>query len=312
MVGPERYILEECIGSGAFGAVYRARQLGTQRPVALKILHEQLAGDPALVERFRREAAITCSLRSPHTITVYEVDTTPDGRPYFAMELLAGKSLEETRRDGPMPWQRAFEILVGVCRSLEEAHALGIVHRDLKPEHIFLESRHGNPDFVKVLDFGIAKRLTAESWDERTAAGQLVGTPEYMSPEQVLGRPIDGRSDLYTLGVLAFTLIAGQTPFADVVGLAGLAMAHLDRVPVPLGSLVDVPASVDRIVARCLAKDPDRRYADARALCASLERALAGGAETPRCFGFPEPHRLPHVSFGDDTLVDAVPLMTFG
>ena len=186
--------------------MYRGVQLATGRKVALKLLHPEMTKDENLVARFRREGMVLCNLRDAHTITTYDFDQTPDGTLYIAMELLEGKSLHQIfHEQAPLEWKRVFKILSEMCSSLAEAHAQGIVHRDLKPENIYLESRPGNPEFVKILDFGIAKVMRGDTIDPQspqlTATGQTLGTLEYMSPEQLMGKPLDGRSDVYALGV---------------------------------------------------------------------------------------------------------------
>jgi serine/threonine-protein kinase len=198
-----RFKVESKIGEGGFGAVYRGVQLATGRKVALKLLHPEMTKDENLVARFRREGMVLCNLRDAHTITTYDFDQTPDGTLYIAMELLEGKSLHQIfHEQAPLEWKRVFKILTEMCSSLAEAHAQGIVHRDLKPENIYLESRPGNPEFVKILDFGIAKVMRGDSIDPQspqlTATGQTLGTLEYMSPEQLMGKQLDAAA---TVGV---------------------------------------------------------------------------------------------------------------
>src|SRR5687767_9975976 len=234
-----RFKVESKIGEGGFGAVYRGTQLATGRKVALKLLHPNMTRDENLVARFRREGMVLCNLRDAHTITTYDFDQTPDGTLYIAMELLEGKSLHQIFHDqAPLEWKRVFKILTEMCSSLAEAHSQGIVHRDLKPENIYLENRPGNPEFVKILDFGIAKVMRGEgSMDPQapqlTATGQTLGTLEYMSPEQLMGKQLDGRSDIYALGVLAYELITGRLPFPDAKGPTGLITAQLKQTPKP-------------------------------------------------------------------------------
>src|SRR6185437_8966770 len=233
-----RFKVESKIGEGGFGAVYRGTQLATGRKVALKLLHPEMTKDENLVARFRREGMVLCNLRDAHTITTYDFDQTPDGTLYIAMELLEGKSLHQVfHEQAPLEWKRIFKILIEMCSSLAEAHAQGIVHRDLKPENVYLESRPGNPEFVKILDFGIAKVMRGDSIDPQspqlTATGQTLGTLEYMSPEQLMGKQLDGRSDVYALGVVAYEMITGRLPFPDAKGPAGLITAQLKQTPQP-------------------------------------------------------------------------------
>lgn len=278
-----RFRIDSKIGEGGFGAVYRGVQLSNQRKVALKLLHPDMTADDNLVARFRREGLVLCNLRDAHTITTYDFDQTPEGTLYIAMELLEGKSLHEVfHAHPPIEWRRMFRILAAMCSSLAEAHAQGIVHRDLKPENVYLETRAGNADFVKILDFGIAKVMRGDSIDpmapQLTATGQTLGTLEYMSPEQLMGKPLDGRSDVYALGVVGYELITGRLPFPDAKGPAALITAQLKQTP-PAPSQVApslrLPAAVDRVLLKCLEKDRNQRFADVTALAAALQEALA-------------------------------------
>jgi serine/threonine protein kinase len=271
-----RYILRERIGSGSLGVVYRAEQMGMKRKLAIKLLAAADATrDARTVERFRREGEVLCRLRSPHTVTTYEYNDEPDGSLYIAMELSPGRSLAEVVRDeGSLHWARVLRILDGLCDSLGEAHALGVVHRDLKPENILLESRPANHAFVKLLDFGLAKMLPVDL--QLSPPGQMIGSIEYTSPEQLLRHPIDARSDIYALGVLGYKLMTGYHPLHESRTFGDLVAAHIHRVPPP-ASMIDpgIPPDVDAILARCLDKDPDRRYPDASALRGTIGVVLA-------------------------------------
>jgi serine/threonine protein kinase len=277
-----RFKVESKIGEGGFGAVYRGVQLATGRKVALKLLHPEMTKDDNLVARFRREGMVLCNLRDAHTITTYDFDQTPDGTLYIAMELLEGKSLHQIfHEEAPLDWKRVFKILTEMCSSLAEAHAQGIVHRDLKPENIYLESRPGNPEFVKILDFGIAKVMRGDSIDPQspqlTATGQTLGTLEYMSPEQLMGKQLDGRSDVYALGVVAYEMITGKLPFPDAKGPAGLITAQLKTTPPPPSQTnpkANLPQAVDRVILKCLEKNKDNRHADVTALSFALQEVV--------------------------------------
>jgi serine/threonine-protein kinase len=279
-----RFKVESKIGEGGFGAVYRGVQLATGRKVALKLLHPDMTKDENLVARFRREGMVLCNLRDAHTITTYDFDQTPSGTLYIAMELLEGKSLHQVfHEEAPLDWKRVFKILTEMCSSLAEAHTQGIVHRDLKPENIYLESRSGNPEFVKILDFGIAKVMRGETIDPQspqlTATGQTLGTLEYMSPEQLMGKALDGRSDVYALGVLAYEMITGRLPFPDAKGPAGLITAQLKQTPAPPSQAAPnakLPRAADRAILKCLEKDKNNRYPDVSALAAALQDVIAG------------------------------------
>jgi eukaryotic-like serine/threonine-protein kinase len=292
-----RFKIESKIGEGGFGAVYRGTQLATGRKVALKLLHPEMTKDENLVARFRREGMVLCNLRDAHTITTYDFDQTNDGTLYIAMELLEGKSLHQVfHEQAPLEWKRMFKILIEMCSSLAEAHAQGIVHRDLKPENVYLESRPGNPEFVKILDFGIAKVMRGDSIDPQspqlTATGQTLGTLEYMSPEQLMGKPLDGRSDVYALGVVAYEMITGRLPFPDAKGPAGLITAQLKQTPMaPSGAnaKANLPATADRVILKCLEKDKNNRYADVTQLATALQEVLDQAREASNPLATPLP-----------------------
>jgi len=282
-----RFKIESKIGEGGFGAVYRGVQLATGRKVALKLLHPEMTKDENLVARFRREGMVLCNLRDAHTITTYDFDQTPDGTLYIAMELLEGKSLHQVfHEQQPLEWKRMFKILAEMCSSLAEAHSQGIVHRDLKPENVYLESRPGNPEFVKILDFGIAKVMRGDSIDPQspqlTATGQTLGTLEYMSPEQLMGKALDGRSDVYALGVVAYEMITARLPFPDAKGPAGLITAQLKQTPQPpsvAAPKLALPSQVDRVILKALEKDKNNRYPDVTAMAVALQEAIDAARE---------------------------------
>jgi serine/threonine-protein kinase len=243
------------------------------RPIALKIMHRELAGDGNLVARFRREGTVLRKLLNAHAVATYELGETIDGLPFIAMELLDGDTLLGTIRSagGRLPWQRVFALARGVCSALDEAHGLGIIHRDLKPANIFVTAN----DHVKVLDFGIAKILaSSEVSDPRelTIMGTAVGTLEYMAPEQLMGGKADPRTDIYTLGVVIYEVITGRRPF-NAAGLE-LLTEQLSSEPPPVSSHVEVPPEVDRVLARCLAQDVDDRFASAMELSRALDETL--------------------------------------
>lgn len=282
-----RFKIEAKIGEGGFGAVYKGTQLATGRKVALKLLHPEMTKDENLVSRFRREGMVLCNLRDAHTITTYDFDQTPDGTLYIAMELLEGKSLHQVfHEQAPLEWKRVFKILIEMCSSLSEAHAQGIVHRDLKPENVYLETRPGNPEFVKILDFGIAKVMRGDSIDPQspqlTATGQTLGTLEYMSPEQLMGKSLDGRSDVYALGVVAYEMITGGLPFPDAKGPAGLITAQLKQTPQPPSARspkAHLPPAADRAILKALEKDKANRHADVSAMAAALQEVIDAARE---------------------------------
>jgi serine/threonine protein kinase len=272
-----RFRIDFRLAAGGFGAIYRATHIKSGHEVALKVLHPQLTTDAGVVARFRREGATMTTLRCPHTITAYELGEAEDGTLYIVMELLGGESLyERFRSQGRFEWKRMVRIMRAICRSLEEAHGLGIVHRDLKPTNIHLEQVGEDSDFVKVLDFGIAKILRDSDFDssDLTNAGQMIGTLDYMSPEQMVGGTCTGQSDIYTLGILTYEMIAGVRPFAEAKTASAALAAILKTTPPPLASRVPIPELLERIVARCLQRDPLKRYPDVASLGADLDRLI--------------------------------------
>jgi serine/threonine-protein kinase len=277
-----RYQVEVKIGEGGFGAVYRAKQVQMGRVVALKVLHAKMAKDPQVIGRFKREAQASSLLRAPHTVQVYDFDQSPEGIMYLAMEMLQGKSLHDILKDeGPIEHVRLAKVMDGIADSLGEAHQQGIVHRDIKPENIFLEPRP-TPDFVKVLDFGIAKIVSGDglqsSGPALTAAGQTLGTLEYMSPEQLMGAQLDGRSDLYALGIMAYELVTGALPFPSKTP-GEMITAHLKTMPPPPSKAArgrNISPLFDQIILKLVAKNRDHRYKDTAELRADLKRVVDG------------------------------------
>jgi serine/threonine-protein kinase len=281
-----RFRIESKLGEGGFGAVYRGTQVQTGRKVALKLLHPEMTRDENLVARFRREGLVLCNLRDPHTITTYDFDSTPEGTLYIAMELLEGKSLHTVfHNEAPIEWRRVLKILAQMCSSLGEAHKQGIVHRDLKPENIYLENRGGDAEFVKILDFGIAKVMRGDNSvdpqaPQLTATGQTLGTLEYMSPEQLMGKQLDGRSDVYAMGVLGYELLTGRLPFPDAKGPAALITAQLKQTPKPPSAVNpqgQIPAGVDRLILKMLEKDKNQRFVDVAAVAVAAQECTATG-----------------------------------
>ncbi|MBX3162791.1 MAG: protein kinase [Deltaproteobacteria bacterium] len=278
-----RFRVDERIGVGGFGVIYRATHVKSKYPVALKILNPVMSRDERIVARFKREAATVTSLRSPHTVTTYELVEEDNGNLFMVMELLRGETLlHRFRREGPLPWRKVVAIGRAVCESLAEAHGLGVVHRDLKPENIHLEPAP-EPDFVKVLDFGIAKVLRGSELDgageELTKHNEVVGTFDYVSPEQIMGETDSGQSDLYTLGVVMYEMLTGTRPFAHATGAALLA-AIVTTTPTPPSVRVPgTPAELDAVVLRCLEHEPPRRYQDVGELAAALDVLLDGQDE---------------------------------
>ena len=275
-----RYFVKRKIGEGGFGAVFEGMQVATERPVALKILHPQSVSDATVVARFRREAEACSKLRNAHTVIIYDFDQTEDGVLYLAMELVRGQSLQDIQRaSGIIPVDRCLRILDQVAEALGEAHAKGIVHRDMKPENIMVEIRDGE-DFVKVLDFGIAKIKSGDGAKDApalTAIGQTVGTLEFMSPEQLRGKPLDGRSDIYALGMVAYEMLTGELPFKKSKSTTEIIQYHLQTPPPPPSSLkpeAEIPAVVDELVQKMCAKSRDDRHASTDDLRQNIDESF--------------------------------------
>jgi eukaryotic-like serine/threonine-protein kinase len=276
-----RYRLDALLAEGGFGAVYRATHLATGCDVAVKLLRLRCSANGPTATRFRREGELLARLRHPSTVMTYETGVA-NGTLYIAMELLRGETLcTRLSRDGAFGWHQAVTIARDICAALAEAHELGIVHRDLKPANIHLEAWPGGPELVKIIDFGIAKILRTSPiahGDELTFAGQVIGTPEYMAPEQIVGDEVDHRADIYALGVLLFEMLTGRRPFEITNGNALLSLL-VDRAPVRPSRVlpyaaVDTCSELDRIVMRCLADSPDDRYQSIGELAAALEVLL--------------------------------------
>jgi eukaryotic-like serine/threonine-protein kinase len=274
------YRLVTMIGKGGMGEVWRASHRMLARDAAIKLIQpDTLARNfgknaELMRRRFEQEAKTTASLRSPHTVQLYDFGISEHGAFYYVMELLDGIDLETlVKRFGPLPPARVVFILRQVCRSLAEAHHRGMIHRDIKPTNIFL-CRMGNEyDFAKVLDFGLVKVSEDGAETQMTIPGTTTGTPSYMAPELALGSPhIDGRTDLYGLGCVAYWLVTGHLVFEET-GSTAMMLAHINKVPVPPSQKVEsaVPASLDRAIMMCLAKNPADRPASAEMLSSLLE-----------------------------------------
>lgn len=263
-----QYTLEEKIGEGGMGAVYRARHAMLRRPTAVKLLPPEKAGAASLV-RFEREVQLTSLLTHPNTIAIYDYGRTPDGVFYYAMELLDGVDLQRLVENvGPLPPARVAHVLIQVCGALAEAHGVGLVHRDIKPANIVLCERGGTPDVAKVLDFGLVKHVEGTGADSGVStANVLIGTPLYLAPEAIT-RPetADARSDLYALGAVAYYMLTGAPPFSGNT-VVEVCSQHLYETPRPLPG---VPDELGAAVLACLAKKPDDRPASARDLSARL------------------------------------------
>ena len=280
-----RYRVDKLLGKGGFGAVFRATHIVTHQELVLKVLKPNLSDDETQVKRFLQEARTASKLSHPNTVRVYDFGQTDAGHLYLAMELLHGQELGQVLIDNVMlPPERAIHIAIGVLKSLAEAHQAGLVHRDLKPDNIFLCNVLGEDDFVKVIDFGIAKPIEQGDDGGLTRTGFTVGTPKYMSPEQVLNKGVEGRSDLYALGVILYQCLSGELPLSGPSPVETM-MAHVQQEPAPLSLVCGqvLPPGLEAVVMRALRKQPAQRFVDAEDMRAALEDVQeAAGLTTGR------------------------------
>ena len=266
------YRLVECLGAGGMSEVWRGEHRLLARPAAIKVIKAQAVGGPdheELVQRLRREAEVTSSLRSPHTVQLFDYGVSDGGTFHYVMELLDGMDARQmVERFGPLPPERLVFLLRQVCRSLAEAHENGLVHRDIKPANLFVAMLGGEYDYLKVLDFGIVKTGPEDTDVQLTVAGGLVGTPAFVAPEWVTGDgPTDGRADLYSLGCTAFWLLTGM-PVFQAKTPAAMLMAHVNSEPPPVSQCTElrIPRALEEIIRQCLEKRPEARPASAMEL----------------------------------------------
>jgi serine/threonine-protein kinase len=273
-----RYRVHALLGQGGMGKVFLAQQIPLGREVALKVLDARRV-DPEFNRRFFQEAAILAKLKSRHTVTIY--DYGRDGELYFiAMELVPGESLDRVlASSAPLEVQRTLKIAEQICRSLREAHAQGVIHRDLKPGNVMLTHAEDGEELVKVLDFGLAKRLNRGA-SEETKSDRVPGSPKYMAPELVRLQPIDGRADMYGLGVMLYYMLTGAVPF-DYDNPMDILVAHMQQPPRPFAQVSpssEIPEALEQLVMRCLAKTPEERFADMQELhdqLRAIEKSLS-------------------------------------
>jgi serine/threonine-protein kinase len=271
----KRYRVEALLGEGGMGLVYRVIHTSLNKPLAIKVLRRENTHDEEVLARFRREAESASAIGNQHIVDINDFGVLDDGSTYFVMECLDGMDLIEAMDLAQrMPEERALHIAVQICKALGAAHDAGIVHRDLKPENVFLTARDGTPDFVKILDFGIAK--VANGPTRLTRKGEVLGTPHYMSPEQCEGEDIDQRTDIYALGVLLYEMLTGHVPH-DADTVMGILTKHLYEDPLPPATRVpQLSGELERVVMRCLEKNPERRYQTMRELGSDLSRIRSG------------------------------------
>ncbi len=271
-----RFVITSKIGAGGMGAVYRAKQLGMGRDVAIKVLLRELTENETVLRRFHLEALAVSKLKHPNTIQIFDFGETEDGLLYIAMELLEGKPLQKVLTDEKqLAVKRSLHIMEQVAKSLREAHSKGIVHRDLKPDNIFLQAVGEDSDYAKVLDFGVAKVAEGDGQQKTlTKAGSIFGTPKYMSPEQSRGTEIDARSDIYAMGIILYELLTGRVPF-NAENPLGILIKHLQEVPPAFQAIrpdLVIPEQVERYVHKMLAKSVDERPQSTEAVIREMEK----------------------------------------
>ncbi len=268
------------VGEGGMGSVWLAEHQALHTHVAVKFVSAELAKtEPLILERFKREAALCAQIKSPYVVQTYDHGVMADGRPYIVMELLEGESLQDRlNRSGPLSFTDTRTVISQTCKALTRAHKLGIVHRDIKPDNLFLTPDEDGPFLLKVLDFGIAKQTGLSRSSKMTSTGSMVGTPEYMSPEQVLkGEAVDFRSDLWAVAVVAYHCLTGNVPFqAETLGSLCVAIANA-RFKRPGEVRTDLPPSVDAWFKNALALEPSERNASAKELAQTFALALLPG-----------------------------------
>ncbi|MFI5235184.1 MAG: protein kinase, partial [Gemmatimonadales bacterium] len=275
----DRYHITKKLGEGGMGAVYLAEHVKMGRKSAIKVMSSSMSNDPDAISRFNREANNASRINHPNVCAIYDFGETGDGIIYLAMEFIEGKSLSGLLKEaGPLPLNRATAILRQAADGLEVAHELGIVHRDLKPDNIMIAAQ-GGKDLVKVVDFGIAKAVGGEETGQRvTKTGLVVGTPEYMSPEQLSGDKLDGRSDLYSLALVYYRMITGALPFQAETSQETM-IKRLTDDPMPLQQALPTgrfPAALQTVMDRALARYANDRYGSAAQFAEDVEKAVAG------------------------------------
>jgi len=289
----DRYKIERLLGEGGMGAVYQAEHTLMRKRMAIKVLHPEMTRLPEVVARFEREAMAAAHIDHPHVVTATDFGKLEDGSFFLALEFVEGSSLREVIALGRLELGRSLHIARQMAGALQRAHSLKIVHRDLKPENVMLVERDGDPDFVKVLDFGIAKVQMGElGTNDRagpeqnvlTQAGMVYGTPEYMAPEQALGQPVDARADLYALGIIMYEMLTGHRPFEADSKVALLGMQVTAPVPAMIVKCADcnVPLEVEVLVARLLTKEATDRIGDAKEVIEGITLILSQLSSTGR------------------------------
>lgn len=271
----KKYLVQSVLGEGGMAVVYRAHHVQMERTVVIKVMQGWLLSNRNSVERFERECKLTAKLNHPNIVSVYDVGLINGKEPYLVMEYIKGESLaDKIHNSGALPYATTANIIIQICRGLQEAHTSGIIHRDLKPDNVLLQHKSDRPDWVKIVDFGISNFVHGSK--KLTKTGRMVGTPEYIAPEQLKDRPIDMRTDLYGIGIMMFEMLTGRVPF-DGESAESILMKHL---------LEDAPTMAEvrpelaennlfqPIVDKLLKKNPDERYQTATELRLDVEHAL--------------------------------------
>jgi len=270
-----KYKVESLLGEGGMAQVFRATHLGLDRPVVIKLMHSSMPSMDTAMKRFEQECKVTAKLDHPNVVSVFDVGTLEGRRPFLVMEFIQGESLRDyLDREGSMSVKDASTVMMQVCSGLAEAHSQGIVHRDLKPENIMLRERSDRPDWVKIVDFGIAH--LKQGGQRLTRTGIAIGTVDYMSPEYLSDKPIDNRSDIYALGVILYEILAGRCPFVAETAEAVMAK-HLWGTPMPLSHFrPDLGAGClfDQVAEKALQKEPSDRFQSVSDMRDDLMRAL--------------------------------------
>ncbi|MCC7532113.1 MAG: protein kinase [Candidatus Melainabacteria bacterium] len=270
-----KYEVQSILGEGGMAIVYKAYHTKMERLVVIKVMQGWLLSNKNAVERFERESKMTAKLAHPNIVTVFDYGVLNQKEPYLVMEYIKGESLgDKIARQGALPFATAAGIIIQICRGLQEAHNVGIIHRDLKPDNILLQDRSDRPDWVKIVDFGISHLVQGNK--RLTKTGKMVGTPEYIAPEQLKDKPLDIRTDLYALGIILYETLTGRVPFEGESAEAIL-MKHLLEPPPPLSFHNDDFAEgtpFDAIIAKALRKEPDERYQTATEFRLDVEEAL--------------------------------------
>jgi eukaryotic-like serine/threonine-protein kinase len=267
----DKYRIEKKIGQGGMGTVYRATHVHMDSSVSVKVLHPHLSSDATALQRFRREARAAAQIRHPNAVAVTDFGVTRDtGLAYLVMEFLEGVELRDRIKSSPLGYDGILDIVRQICAAVRAAHSKGIIHRDLKPENIWLLEDEDGVERVKVLDFGIAKLRAGSGDGTLTQEGTIVGTPYYMSPEQCAGEELDARSDIYSLGIIIYEMLAGDVPFRAATPM-GIVVKHLMESPRRLDELrPGIPVGVQEVVMRALAKKKEDRQESALALALEL------------------------------------------